>query len=398
MHPATSRSVSAYTAAMILYHAVLIALTVGLARDWWRAGARVPAAAHRRRMLRDVLVLGGAALALGVPASLTAHQHPLFGLSRLLCQALFGEAIVLSAVVAGIHGRRGQWTRAAAPLGAALVLLAAYAEAYHMGPSRLEVRRHALRLPGASAASPALRVAHLSDIQTPAVGPHERRAVAAAMAGSPDLVLLTGDYLQGRGPLPQGTRRDFRQLVDRLATAPLGAFAVPGDVESDCALFAGTRVVCLEDAVRFRDLPDGQRLALVALSPATSRHPRRATLERLLAEAAAADVRLVMGHAPDFVAWLEAGQVDLALAGHTHGGQVVVPGLGPLVTLSRLPRRLAAGGLNELHGVPVNVSRGIGMERGVAPQIRFLCPPELSLIDVHWPGLPREAAQRAVGG
>lgn len=75
--------------------------------------------------------------------------------------------------------------------------------------------------------------------------------------------------------------------------------------------------------------------------------------------------------------------VDLVLAGHTHGGQVVVPFFGPPYTASRLPRRYA-GGLNDYRGIPLHVSRGVGMERGFAPQVRFLCPPEICVVDVRF--------------
>jgi hypothetical protein len=75
--------------------------------------------------------------------------------------------------------------------------------------------------------------------------------------------------------------------------------------------------------------------------------------------------------------------VDLARAGHTHGGQVALPFFGPPITLSRLPRRYA-GGLNDYQGIPLHVSRGVGMERGTAPQIRFLVPPEVCVVDVRY--------------
>jgi predicted MPP superfamily phosphohydrolase len=75
--------------------------------------------------------------------------------------------------------------------------------------------------------------------------------------------------------------------------------------------------------------------------------------------------------------------VDLALAGHTHGGQVVLPFVGALYTKTSLPRAYASG-LHDFGGILVNVSAGVGMERGTAPQIRFLCPPEISVIDVRF--------------
>lgn len=89
---------------------------------------------------------------------------------------------------------------------------------------------------------------------------------------------------------------------------------------------------------------------------------------------------IVLGHSPDFA--LGRVEADLLVAGHTHGGQVRLPGLGPLLTMSRVPRSWAAGVTSLQDGRTLVVSRGIGMERGAAPRLRFLCRPELVVIDV----------------
>ncbi len=72
--------------------------------------------------------------------------------------------------------------------------------------------------------------------------------------------------------------------------------------------------------------------------------------------------------------------MDLTVAGHTHGGQVVVPGLGPLLTLSDVPRDVARGGLHEVDGNPVYVSPGVGLERGRAPQVRLFNRPAVAVL------------------
>jgi len=73
-------------------------------------------------------------------------------------------------------------------------------------------------------------------------------------------------------------------------------------------------------------------------------------------------------------------RIDLVVAGHTHGGQVQLPLVAPLLRVSRVPPSVAAGGLHHLDGRRIYVSRGVGHERGQAPRIRFLCPPEISLL------------------
>ena len=87
----------------------------------------------------------------------------------------------------------------------------------------------------------------------------------------------------------------------------------------------------------------------------------------------------MLGHKPDFS--IHSPDADLLLAGHTHGGQVQLPFIGPLVTLSNVPRAHAEG-QNQLGSTTLIVSRGIGTEQMDAPRLRFLCWPELSIIDL----------------
>ena len=83
---------------------------------------------------------------------------------------------------------------------------------------------------------------------------------------------------------------------------------------------------------------------------------------------------------------------DLLLAGHVHGGQVRLPFWGPVLTLTSVPRSWAVGRTDFDGGATAGgawdggrtliVSRGIGMERGEAPRLRFLCRPELVVVDL----------------
>jgi len=150
-------------------------------------------------------------------------------------------------------------------------------------------------------------------------------------------------------------------------------------------VLAGTGVTALSGTVARVSLPGGRALSIVGLTPPMSRGTDVPDLLSLARSAPAGDLRLVIGHNPNFVQELAEASVpvDLALAGHTHGGQVVLPLFGPPITQMSLPRRYASG-LHDYRGIPLHVSAGIGMERGTAPQIRFLCPPEISVIEVRY--------------
>ncbi len=101
----------------------------------------------------------------------------------------------------------------------------------------------------------------------------------------------------------------------------------------------------------------------------------RADLDRALARCPPG-FRLLVAHSPQIIG-LAAGKVDLVLAGHTHGGQVVIPFIGPLFI--PLPRRYRGYvyGLYVVNGTLLYVTRGVGTS--FLP-VRFMCPPEVALI------------------
>ncbi|MCC2672789.1 MAG: putative phosphohydrolase, partial [Armatimonadetes bacterium] len=332
--------------------------------------------------------------ALCVGAALLAGLHFIgFPTMRFAAQVLFGELPVLLALVGALHLRSGPTGRpprgrGALLLAGSLLLVAVYADAYHRCPYDLQVRHYWVDLTRGRPESGTLRLVHLTDLQTHAIREHERRALRQAAALNPDLVILTGDYIQSRyRPTRKQAGADLNCFLRELRLQPrYGVYAVPGDVEHEewKELFTGTGVTCLENQEVRISLNAGRRLALTGLDLAKSRASTPGELAPLLTSGSEPDIRFLFGHSPDYVRALRPGdRVDLTLAGHTHGGQIVIPPFGPVMTLSRLPRKYS-GGLRNYDGFALHVSRGIGMERGLAPQVRFFCPPEISLLEVRY--------------
>lgn len=371
---------SQFLLSAILFHTVFAGACLFVA--WREAGA----ASRRVRFLRDLV--GLAVLAVLLAALLATLCPPAdFTAMRLLAQALFGELPLLGLALVALHVRARRHLPAVAVGLGVVLLVAVYVEAYHREPQDLQVRRHTLDLTHGRPATGRLRIVHLSDLQTDRVGAHEERALREALHQHPDLIVMTGDFVQPR-LLDTRARAgaDLRSLLRRLDfDAPLGAFAVQGDTDRDWpSVLGGTKLRCLTSEVATLSLPGGRRLSLVGLTLFQSRGAAPEAIRALVERVPNDHLRIVLGHRPDFVMAL-AGRtrVDLALAGHTHGGQVVVPGFGPPVTHTALPRRYASG-LNLFEGIPLHVSPGVGMERRTAPQIRFLCPPEVSVLDVTY--------------
>ena len=204
------------------------------------------------------------------------------------------------------------------------------------------------------------------------------------MRESPDLILLPGDLHQGSARALERDLPRLRRILARLR-APGGAWFVTGDCERRRGarrILRGTGVRLLDGRVarlRVRD----RRLAIGG-TDVYYRSPAARRVVRELERPGSAELRILLSHRPDAALTLRPrSRIDLVVAGHTHGGQIQLPFLGPPWIASRVPRRVGAGGLHELDGRRVYVSRGIGVERGQAPKLRLGAPPEITLLTLR---------------
>jgi predicted MPP superfamily phosphohydrolase len=307
-----------------------------------------------------------------------------FGVMHVLWLDLV-VAIPLAAVLllALTWRRAGRLVRAAALMAVLLAPVGAYASLVE--PERLTLERAELELDPGRAGERPLQIGVIADLQCEEVGDHEREAVDRLMEERPDVILLAGDYHQGAGHELGEELPALRSLMSRL-DAPGGVFAVQGDVESIAEtrqVMAGTGVRVLVNEVERVSVGD-RRVSIAGIELAYWSRDAGRALARLERRAGAGDIRIALAHRPDAVRRLSPDtRVDLTVAGHTHGGQVQLPLVGPLTISSRVPRRVGAGGLHELDGRWIYVSRGVGAERAQAPRLRLGAVPEVSLITLR---------------
>ncbi|WP_421118911.1 metallophosphoesterase [Aquihabitans daechungensis] len=322
------------------------------------------------------LGLAGAVLTLAiVPVAAFAVAHLLY-LLAVVSLPIVGVGFAVAWV-------RGRGRRALGVTAVALLLLAPLGIwATHVAPFRLREDRASLALrPGRSLDRP-LRVGVLADLQTIGVTEYERSAVDRLMAREPDVILIAGDLFQGNGEQFARTLPAYRAMLGRLR-APGGVYVVRGDVDGDGfdQLIEGTGIEILDDEVTTAEVGD-QRVVIGGVRLDYQSESAQAVYDELEAVRGDEPV-LLLSHRPDSVLELRpSSRVDLTVAGHTHGGQIALPIVGPPVTLSSVPRAVGAGGLHEVAGNAVYVSTGVGLERGQAPQIRFLTRPSFGVIDL----------------
>ena len=340
-------------------------------------------------------LLWRAALAAAWPVLLALLLGSGFGLARLIYHAGLVAALTLGASLLWALSRPAARAlpRALSALAWGMSLLAlsfgplalwmTFIEPYWLQITHPELPpRQGLDAQPAPARPP-IRVAVLADLQTPDVGPWERRIAQEVQALAPDLIILPGDILQTHraSDLERGLPQ-LRAFLDQLQ-APHGVYLVSGDADHDVqALVQGTRVTLLDDRIITLRV-HGRALTLGGL-PLRYWTPQSLALIQRLEAMPGQDTRLLIAHRPDVILHLpERPRTDLVIAGHTHGGQVNLPLLGPPITLSALPRHIGAGGMHEHQGRRLYVSRGLGLERAGAPQLRLNCRPELTLLTLR---------------
>ena len=251
--------------------------------------------------------------------------------------------------------------------------------AYGIGYERHRLGTTEARLPdhGLPAALDGVRIALLTDIHHSAlVGADDvRAAVNLALSLKPDLIVLGGDYVSF------ADRKFVGPVAELLAPlrAPHGVFAILGnhDDEKDMptALAQKGFDVLMDQSSRVT--VRGEAIELAGIRFWT----RRATAIHEVVRKARAPV-LLLAHDPRRLTEAAMLNVPAVLSGHTHGGQIVLPGVGA-VAKSRFP---VLEGLGRKAHTSIFVSRGIGT---VYVPVRINCPPEVALVTLA--GVPRQS-------
>jgi predicted MPP superfamily phosphohydrolase len=229
-----------------------------------------------------------------------------------------------------------------------------------------------------------LRIAQLSDIHFNSfmtIG-HLDRVIELTNAQKPDLVILTGDFVTA---LPHHRERNARaeqawpcaDVLRRLAGSPLGCFAVLGNHDYDTnadlvaeALSAGARIQVLRNqAVPLER--NGARLWLAGIDDVTK---TLAKPDVALRGVPRQECTLIAVHEPDFADEMRKFPVDFQMSGHSHGGQIRFPGVGPLY-LPRWARKYPLGHY-KIGDLQLYTNRGIGV---IVLPMRFMCPPEITV-------------------
>jgi uncharacterized protein len=256
------------------------------------------------------------------------------------------------------------------------------------------VRRHDLAILPAAGGPDRLTVLHLSDLHF--VGRDARKAAFLGRLPAVDLTIATGDFLAEPRSVETAVQ-SIRPCRGRLGSwfvlgsndyfvpQPLNYFAYflpyrarrrgirgrPDDLRRLLVADGWVDLTNTRRSIELAGLPvellglDDAHIRWHDLRPAPREHPDH--------------LGVAVMHSPDSAPETAALGYDLVVAGHTHGGQVCVPGFGALVTNSSMPRRLVAG-LIRMGPAILHTSPGLGTSK-YAP-FRFACRPEVTFLEL----------------
>ena len=248
---------------------------------------------------------------------------------------------------------------AAAIAAAGTAAIAASVPYFHQQNTKLSASHYVFRSPKVKGALEGFRITQISDLHNKEFGRENCRLLALTEAQLPDLLVITGDLTDSYHP-------DLDKALDTASrlTRIAPCYYVTGNHEHRLSrerqevffrgLEAAGVVLLRNEAVRL-GLGEGFRLLGVDCNQA-----RTDTLKDLMADRPAGELNILLAHKPHYAkSYREAG-VDLVLAGHAHGGQWRLPGIGGLYAPGQGPLPKYTAGMYRLGDTVMCVSRGLG--------------------------------------
>jgi len=254
-------------------------------------------------------------------------------------------------------------------LAVAGIIFLAYA--YFIEPYNIEV--NTVHLSSGKLKKTSLRIVQISDLHCDKRTRVENKVVDIVNSLKPDVIFFTGDSINTASGLAV-----FRNTLKKLK-ANIGKFAVKGNIDvwywNHQDLFKDTGFKLLDNTSE-RILKDGETFFVSGLT-----YENFALFPKILKEIPNNYYSIFLCHTPDLIESLKGFNVDLYLAGHTHGGQIRIPYYGAIVTFSKYGKKYEAGEF-KIGNTILYVNRGIGTEGRSLMKMRFFCKPEITLFNI----------------
>ena len=235
----------------------------------------------------------------------------------------------------------------------------------------IQVRHNTVRLPGLPACFDGFTLLHISDMHIDMNSGAMLRLIELLQDIDYDICVLTGDYRGATFGSFKKTLEGFAQVRAHLKESVYGVLGNHDSIEMVPGMEdMGIRML-LNESVTIEQ--GDEHFHLVGIDDA--HYFRAHNIEKAAADVPHHECSVLLSHTPEIYRLAEQAKFDLLLSGHTHGGQICLPGSIPITIDSRLPRSMASGPwtYKKLTGYT-----SVGVGSSIVP-VRFNCPPEITL-------------------
>jgi len=249
-------------------------------------------------------------------------------------------------------------------------------DAFLIEPNVYVINRIEIKIPNIDKRLCGLTVVQISDLHLQGFGIREKLIISAINRLNADLIVVTGDLIDKQKAL------DYAIEFIKNLKAKIGVFIVFGNwdywskvniTNFKRKLNAAGAIVLINEYVRLRF--NGSTFYLIGVDdPHTGRDNLKTAMPK-----EDSTLKILLAHSPEIILKAVKAKVHLVLCGHTHGGQVVIPLLGPLFLPVKREYREYSSGLFKVNNTYLYVNRGLGTS--LLP-IRFSCPPEIAVIKI----------------
>ncbi len=228
-----------------------------------------------------------------------------------------------------------------------------------------------------------IKIVQISDLHSKKFGRKEKLVLKIINQLNPDYIFITGDIIDNQTKTKDLDlcRPFWEKLGQQYQNRIFGVF---GNHLHDSRKInihefkklvesCGISILLNENKKLIRN---GEYLYLIGVDDPRTKHHN---LEQAMQGLEDNRVKILLAHSPEIIEDLKESEVDLILAGHTHGGQVRLP-LIPNFWIPTRDRGKYVSGLYRVKQIPLYINRGIGVD--LLP-IRFNCPPEITLIELR---------------
>jgi hypothetical protein len=271
--------------------------------------------------------------------------------------------------------------KAAALLGSISLTMGSILYVTKIEPRWLEISSISLILPRLPPVFDNFRIIHISDIHMGTWITRQRLAEVIKTVNSfnPDLIVITGDFVTH---LSHTIVEDLQSNLSKLRSKD-GIFAILGNHDywsnpkTIRQILEISGIIELPNSVHTVKRGD-EHLHIVGVDDYWE---NKARLRDVLKKFGKDEAAILLAHEPDFAEISsKTDRFDLQLSGHTHGGQVIIPKIGPIV-LPMYGRKYPSG-LYLIKNMYLYTNRGLGTGN---PKIRFNCRPEITTLTLHAP-------------